>query len=356
MHSLTICARLVARAVSGTEAENLLYNSLLRLAQTSSSVHQNQPNHRLALSTSTLPSAAITRAVHLVTASSGYSGHDDDHEHLSKTSSTTTTPQNSSRERRTSQSNVYGDDAFFITKHRIGDFLAVADGVGGWREHGVDPSLFSSSLMNACKSLIDNKLIDLNPLTLKELLSKGYKQLLENKQCIVGSSTACIVALHKEKSILHTANLGDSGFVVIRKNAIVHRSQEQQHYFNSPFQLAIHPTIKDPRMIADSPDLASVTSFDVEENDFILVGTDGLWDNLPDATILEEIKKIIKPTLDNLQRVAHALARRALENGHDPHFYSPFAKSAKRSLGINICGGKPDDVTVLLAVVTCTSS
>lgn len=59
------------------------------------------------------------------------------------------------------------------------------------------------------------------------------------------------MALHNEKRILHTANLGDSGFVVIRKNAIVHRSQEQQHYFNSPFQLAIHPTIKDPRLIAD---------------------------------------------------------------------------------------------------------
>ncbi len=66
-----------------------------------------------------------------------------------------------------------------------------------------------------------------------------------------GSSTACVVALHKEKSILHTANLGDSGFVVIRKNTIVHRSQEQQHYFNSPFQLAIHPAIKDPGLIAD---------------------------------------------------------------------------------------------------------
>jgi serine/threonine protein phosphatase PrpC len=123
--------------------------------------------------------------------------------------------------------------------------------------------------MDACRSLIDNKLLDLNPLTLRELLSKGYQQLLEDKQCIIGSvtndsierirlvvcfegsSTACMVALHKEKSILHTANLGDSGFVVIRKNSIVHRSQEQQHYFNSPFQLAIHPTINDSRLISD---------------------------------------------------------------------------------------------------------
>jgi serine/threonine protein phosphatase PrpC len=41
-----------------------------------------------------------------------------------------------------------------------------------------------------------------------------------------------------------------------------------------------------------SPDLASVTSFNVEENDFIIIATDGLWDNLPDTTILQEIKKI----------------------------------------------------------------
>jgi serine/threonine protein phosphatase PrpC len=92
----------------------------------------------------------------------------------------------------------------------------------------------------------------------------------------------------------------------------------------------------------------------VEENDFIVIATDGLWDNLPDATILAEIKKITEPTLDNLQRIAQNLAKRALENGHNPNFYSPFARSAKRSLGINICGGKPDDVTVLLAVVKST--
>ncbi|CAF1583844.1 unnamed protein product [Adineta steineri] len=281
MQSLSVYARLFARALGGTEVENILFNSLIRLSS-SSSIHITHSSNRLAI---TYPSSAIRRAVHLVSASSGYSNHDnDENECLLKTKQ-----NNSSIEHRT---NVYGDDAFFITKHRLGDFLGVADGVGGWREHGIDPSLFSSSLMDACKSLIDNKLLDLNPLTLKELLSKGYKQLLEDKQCIIGSSTACIVALHNEQRILHTANLGDSGFVVIRNNKIVHRSQEQQHYFNSPFQLAIHPTIKDPRLIADSPDIASVTSCHVEENDIIVIATDGLWDNLPDVTILEEVKKI----------------------------------------------------------------
>lgn len=35
-----------------------------------------------------------------------------------------------------------------------------------------------------------------------------------------------------------------------------------------------------------------MTSFNVEENDILVIATDGLWDNLPDAAILEEIKKI----------------------------------------------------------------
>ena len=114
MQSLAICARLVARAVSGTEAENFLYNSLLRLS-TSSSVHHPQSNSRLAIS----PSPAITRAVHLVTASSGYSGHDDDDDdpRLKKAK------KNSSKLPRTQRTNVYGDDAFFVAKNRLGDFL-----------------------------------------------------------------------------------------------------------------------------------------------------------------------------------------------------------------------------------------
>jgi len=117
MQSLTVCARLVARAVSGTEAENFLYNSLLRLSTSTSTVHHPQSSNRLAISSS----PAITRAVHLVTATSGYSGHDDDEDekgHLTKT-------KNSSKIQRTNRSNVYGDDAFFIAKNRLGDFLGM---------------------------------------------------------------------------------------------------------------------------------------------------------------------------------------------------------------------------------------
>lgn len=57
----------------------------------------------------------------------------------------------------------------------------------------------------------------------------------------IGSSTACIMVLDKKSQMLHSANLGDSGFLVIRQGSVVHQSSEQQHYFNTPYQLAIPP-------------------------------------------------------------------------------------------------------------------
>lgn len=57
----------------------------------------------------------------------------------------------------------------------------------------------------------------------------------------LGSSTACVIVLNRETHMAYTANIGDSGFVVVRQGQVVHRSEEQQHYFNTPFQLSMPP-------------------------------------------------------------------------------------------------------------------
>lgn len=115
MQSLSIYARLFARAISSTEAEHILLNGLLRLS--SSSAHIAQTSNRLAI---TYPSSTIKHGVHLVTVSSGYSSHDNnEYECITKAKR-----RNSLLEEQSSNpSNIYGDDAFFITKHRVGDFL-----------------------------------------------------------------------------------------------------------------------------------------------------------------------------------------------------------------------------------------
>jgi hypothetical protein len=50
-----------------------------------------------------------------------------------------------------------------------------------------------------------------------------------------GSSTACIMCLNGAQ--LMTANLGDSGFLVVRDGNLIFSSPQQQHRFNFPFQV-----------------------------------------------------------------------------------------------------------------------
>lgn len=159
--------------------------------------------------------------------------------------------------------------------------LGVADGVGGWRNYGIDPSLFSSALMENCKNLIEQGLLnDPSPI---EIMKEGYHEIFENKEPLFGmvkqlvknfqndfefliiinfhdvsylsgSTTACIAVLDKKNSLLHSANLGDSGFLVIRKQSVIHSSMGQQHYFNTPYQLAIPPPECEGNVIQDEYD------------------------------------------------------------------------------------------------------
>ncbi len=88
----------------------------------------------------------------------------------------------------------------------------------------------------------------------------------------MGSSTACICVFNRDNKFLYSANLGDSGFVIIRNGQIVHRSQETTHYFNAPFQMAILP-INAPNdgYFNDSPKSASLSSFELAEGSFLFV-------------------------------------------------------------------------------------
>lgn len=242
----------------------------------------------------------------------------------------------------------YGDDACFIARHRTADVLGVADGVGGWRDYGVDPSQFSATLMRTCERLVkEGRFTPSNPVG---ILTSGYYELLQNKVPLLGSSTACIVVLDRRSHQLHTCNLGDSGFLVVRGGEVVHRSDEQQHYFNTPFQLSIAPPGAEGVVLSDSPEAADSSSFDVQLGDIILTASDGLFDNMPDYMILQELKKLKTTNYDSVLQTAQSIAKQAHDLAYDPNYMSPFAQFACDN-GLNVRGGKPDDITVLLSIV-----
>lgn len=217
-----------------------------------------------------------------------------------------------------------GEDSYFLHRFAVG----VADGVGGWADVGVDPAHFARALTRGAEQAARNG--ERDSFRLMEAASRAADG-------VQGSSTLCIVSLVDAE--LHSSNIGDSGFLVIRDDQILFRSEEQQHSFNFPFQLA------SSRKYGDPVGSAQRLKLGVMRDDLVIVATDGLFDNVFDKTILEMAQKA---RTTSLQTLADALARLANANGMNDNFVSPFAKK------IASRGGKLDDVTVVIAKVCIT--
>eukprot|EP01111_Echinosteliopsis_oligospora_P002447 TRINITY_DN1363_c0_g1_i2.p1 TRINITY_DN1363_c0_g1~~TRINITY_DN1363_c0_g1_i2.p1 ORF type:complete len:378 (-),score=117.18 TRINITY_DN1363_c0_g1_i2:13-1095(-) len=220
-----------------------------------------------------------------------------------------------------------GEDAHFVSAD--GTVLGVADGVGGWAKHGVDPGIYSKALMEGAKLSADSDPSNKDPLV---FMRAGYEKANENR----GSSTCCIVSLDGSK--LHTANLGDSGFMVVRDGKMIYRSKEQQHRFNYPYQLG--------STSRDKPDHSDISTVSVQAGDVVILGTDGLFDNMYN----EQILSCLKQTNDPVQ-LSMIIADIAFEFADMRAGSTPFTDAAAKAGVGNYDGGKMDDITVVVGVV-----
>lgn len=147
--------------------------------------------------------------------------------------------------------------------------------------------------------------------------------------------------------MLTTVNLGDSGYMILRKNSqtsldILYQSKEQQHSFNFPFQVGTN---------GDDPESGESNAHNVQHNDIIVIGSDGLWDNMHRPKIVDMFQKYIKThdiIHDHVQHLAEAIALEAEKYSYQQRYMSPFAESA-RAQRQQYSGGKPDDITVVVA-------
>lgn len=72
---------------------------------------------------------------------------------------------------------------------------------------------------------------------------------------------------------------------------IVSKSREQVHYFNAPFQLTLPPEGYQG-FIGDKADMADKDEMAVKKGDIILLATDGVWDNLSEQQVLDQLKAL----------------------------------------------------------------
>ncbi|KAK6336425.1 hypothetical protein TWF696_001980 [Orbilia brochopaga] len=279
-----------------------------------------------------------------------------------------------------------GQDAFFVS--RVSDTGAVAfgvaDGVGGYSMSGIDSADFSHTL---CEDMAEISYHSEVPMPADMLIEAGYLSACNNPNIAGGGSTAC-VGIAKPDGTLEAANLGDSGFVILRAGRVHHTSQPQTHAFNTPFQLSVisQEVVEQARKfggpipISDRPRDAAVEQHELQHGDVLIFATDGLWDNLSAQDVLRLVSNEMVATGGwvesgqgiqvgpNLQSIvdeeiatpekaiqsviARKVAARAKDISVNTKIDGPFAKEVRRYFpGEVYHGGKRDDICVLCCVV-----
>jgi len=177
----------------------------------------------------------------------------------------------------------------------------------------------------------------------------------------IGSSTVVIVTMDQKNQKIKTAMIGDSGYMIIRpKNSategtnsnsseakaearwiLVDKSHEQQHGFNFPFQIGSS---------GDNPRNSQVAEYEIKKDDIIVVGTDGLFDNLFTENIIETIEKYLERKSFDSNDLAKEVAMAAFNKSIDSSWNSPFAVNARKARYM-FRGGKSDDITVVIGRV-----
>ncbi|CAN6273574.1 unnamed protein product [Urochloa humidicola] len=234
----------------------------------------------------------------------------------------------------------HGEDAHF--GHAEAGFVGVADGVGGYRDHGIDAGAFARELMESSLAKVElaasaHKLRRLHP---KNVLENAYERAVINGT--PGASTAIILSL--DRTALRWAYIGDSAFAVLRGGNIIYRSLQQQHYFNCPYQLSSNGN-------GDSLAEAKVGGMSgMMDGDVLVLGTDGLFDNMNDRQ-LERAVSMGMGLGFSPKNMADIVAGIAYKISTDNLACTPYSTGYSKAQGNLVYGGKKDDITVIVAYI-----
>lgn len=236
-----------------------------------------------------------------------------------------------------------GEDTWFVSENFDFTAAAVFDGVGGWADWGIDPREWAEQMANETIMALDDEI------GLISVLNEAYRNT-KNK-ISHGSCTVSIVRHQDGSETLQYANLGDSGLAVYRNGQVFFETLEQTLDFNFPYQLSSEE--------GENPSDADRGSIPLKSGDFIVLATDGLWDNL----YHQEIAKLLQRD----DELSEALAIAAYEAAVDPKRWAPFGQKAVIDIYgdrepedldyqvtpdlIQYLGGKLDDITVIVGRV-----
>ena len=225
-----------------------------------------------------------------------------------------------------------GEDALFVKGRTFGVF----DGVSGAEKLDGVP-LYSRTLADEMKKVIGTDGLSIPEIT--KILTDAANVADDSA---TGASTA-VVASIGENGFLQALNIGDSLCMVVRDEKVVAKTREISHYWECPYQLS-----------DDSPDRPKDgTKLNVEliAGDLVIMGSDGIFDNVSDDMLLDLVAKNAKLKPNQLSKKICELSRK---QSLDAQAVTPYGKQAQRRgdpTFKNGLGGKVDDASCI--VVLC---
>ncbi|KAL1336261.1 hypothetical protein HN51_030653 [Arachis hypogaea] len=225
------------------------------------------------------------------------------------------------------------EDAYFISHS---NWLGVADGVSDWSLQGSNAGHYIRELIEKCKNIVSDH-ENLSTMKPAEVITSGAAETQK-------SGSSAILVAHFDGQAFHAANVGNTGFMVIRDGCIFKKSTPMFHEFSFPLQIV---TGEDPSEIIEE------YKIDVNDGDVIITASNGLFDNLYDQEIASVVSKSLQANLKP-QEIAELLAMRAQEVGRSSFARSPFGDAAQAAGYVGYTGGKLDDVTVIVSSVKTT--
>ncbi|KAI3378376.1 hypothetical protein SNEBB_000140 [Seison nebaliae] len=224
----------------------------------------------------------------------------------------------------------FGDDCGSIFRNENALFILLADGVGGNRDNGIDPRTLPTTLLRMAKKylVVQNAKSD----EMLRAFSYGMKYIENNG--ILGSTTLCGVAIDPRSCTMTTLNLGDSGFVLLRR---VRQNQQNSYYFvvkqsqPTSYMNDMYRTILNEKLVPNQlycmakeynqhffNETAIAKDSDIQkniqlyDNDIIILGSDGLFDVFSPNQLCNVLNQMSHPL--NVKNAASDILQQTFAN------------------------------------------